>query len=222
MSEPKIDLAYASPVLRHDHEDVHDLNARLRSLILERASGAGGVGKSNVGGWHSDTDFFNWPHPEANELLSRVAQAVKAMMAAMTGMREIRGELDAWGWANVLYDGGYNQPHVHPESMWSGVYYVDAGQPKPDTPNNGLIEFQDPRTAVDQVKIPGAPFTGRIRYQPRAGSLLLFPGWLSHFVNPYRGDTPRISVAFNVRIVNCNVPEGVSGGALRFDLSGTG
>nr|MBP8154217.1 hypothetical protein [Nitrospira sp.] len=30
------------------------------------------------------------------------------------------------------------------------------------------------------------------------GQCLLFPGWLFHAVNTYRGTAPRISVAFNL------------------------
>ena len=36
-----------------------------------------------------------------------------------------------------------------------------------------------------------------ISYTPAAGQCLLFPGWLFHAVNTYRGTAPRISVAFN-------------------------
>lgn len=220
MNDPMITLAFASPVLRQTLDEGAEINARLRAIILERAVGGPSIGKSNVGGWHSETDFFDWPHPEVAQLLQGVARAVKAMMAAMTGVAELSGELDAWGWANVLHDGGYNLPHTHPEAMWSGVYYVDAGTATPGgVPNNGVIEFMDPRNAADHVKIPGMPFTGRMCVEPRAGMLLLFPGWLNHFVNPYRGTSPRIAVAFNLRIVDSNMPAGVSGGAIEFPLS---
>jgi hypothetical protein len=33
---------------------------------------------------------------------------------------------------------------------------------------------------------------------PEAGTCVLFPGWLSHAVALYRGESPRISVAFNL------------------------
>jgi hypothetical protein len=38
------------------------------------------------------------------------------------------------------------------------------------------------------------------RVVPQTGMLLMFPAWLYHYVHPYRGTEPRISVAFNVTI----------------------
>lgn len=51
------------------------------------------------------------------------------------------------------------------------------------------------------LETPGKPFRGTVHFRPEAGMLLLFPSWLTHTVNPYRGIRERISVAFNVRVV---------------------
>jgi hypothetical protein len=37
-----------------------------------------------------------------------------------------------------------------------------------------------------------------ISFTPENGRCVMFPGWLSHSVSIYRGDAPRISVAFNL------------------------
>ena len=218
MPKTRITLTYATPVLHQRLDDTEQVNQRLREVILERAAQSPSEGKSNVGGWHSDTDIFNWPVPEIQQLLGWVGGATKALMAATTGQEKLSGELDAWGWANVLYSGGYNTPHIHADSMWSGAYYVDTGEPEGDDPNNGIIEFMDPRPAIDMVKVPGTPFTGRYRVAPQAGDLVMFPSWLYHFVNPYTGRTPRISIAFNIRIINTNLPASVFGGAIQYTL----
>jgi len=42
------------------------------------------------------------------------------------------------------------------------------------------------------------PSTFTIR--PRTGMLVIFPGWLQHYVHPYRGGRPRVSLSFNVRL----------------------
>jgi hypothetical protein len=35
--------------------------------------------------------------------------------------------------------------------------------------------------------------------KPKEGLLILFPGWLSHSVEPWHGSSERISVAMNIR-----------------------
>jgi hypothetical protein len=36
--------------------------------------------------------------------------------------------------------------------------------------------------------------------RPENGMMLIFPGWLNHYVHPYWGERERISVAFNLMI----------------------
>ena len=43
-------------------------------------------------------------------------------------------------WANINPPGGYNRPHIHPNSHFSGVYYIKA------TKDSGDIVFNDPRS----------------------------------------------------------------------------
>jgi hypothetical protein len=33
--------------------------------------------------------------------------------------------------------------------------------------------------------------------------LMMFPAWLNHYVNPYHGDSERISIAFNLTVEIC-------------------
>ncbi len=218
MSQTEITLVYPTPILQRQCDDAPAVNAALRDAILERAEPAKGAAKSNVGGWHSDTDLFDWPVPEVRVLLGWAAKATKSMMAATTRVDGVTGDLDAWGWANVLYAGGYNLPHVHGDAMWSGVYYVDIGEEDPADPLAGTLELLDPRGGIEALKIPGQPFSGGYRVRPRDGLLVLFPSWLQHFVRPYRGARPRISCAFNLRIVDTNLPTGVLGGAISYPL----
>jgi hypothetical protein len=49
------------------------------------------------------------------------------------------------------------------------------------------------------VPTPGDPFGQKALVRPRAGAMVVFPGWMYHFANPYLGQGERISIAFNVR-----------------------
>jgi uncharacterized protein (TIGR02466 family) len=111
----------------------------------------------------------------------------------------------AEAWANVVRAGNYAKPHVHPNSNVSGVYYVDVGDAANDDQHSGVIEFIDPRQRPGMFETEGTvPFDG-YRIAPTTGALLLFPSWLYHYVHPYRGTRPRVSVAFNVTIQKLKV-----------------
>ena len=60
--------------------------------------------------------------------------------------------------------------------------------------NSSDISFVD-------LRLPSSPIlgidveTGEFQVQPKNGQMLIFPGWLSHYVRPYRGGRPHISIA---------------------------
>jgi uncharacterized protein (TIGR02466 family) len=122
------------------------------------------------------------------------------MVEASAGPGAVRGSVSLSGWATVCRDGAYHAPHSHPDSAWSGVYYVAAGRKDPDRPLNGVLEFLDPRAGVDAVTAPGDPYGEPFRVHPEDGLLVIFPSWLYHWVHPYVGNEPRIAVSFNASV----------------------
>jgi len=100
-------------------------------------------------------------------------------------------------WANVNPPGGMNRAHVHPNCLWSGVYYIKA--PK----NSGHLKIDDPRASAamvrpNQKKGPVPPRLFReTHYEPVAGRCIMFPSWLMHCVDPNQSNDIRISVSFN-------------------------
>ena len=102
------------------------------------------------------------------------------------------------GWATICRAGAYHAPHSHPDSAWSGVYYVDAGTNETGRSLAGVLEFLDPRAGVEAVTAPGDPYGEPVRVRPQAGLIVIFPSWLYHWVHPYTGRAPRIAVSFNV------------------------
>jgi uncharacterized protein (TIGR02466 family) len=197
-----ITLAYATPVLSRLMDGCKGLNRRLRQIILQREREQASTNKSNVGGWHSELDMLTWPNPEVAELLAWVAVAVKSASDFAVGPEHESGDADIVAWANVLRNGDYHQPHYHPNSDWSGVYYVVAGDEDPGGGPGGRIDMLDPRAGVGVLPSPGNAFLGTMQFVPRAGLVLVFPSYLVHHVHPYAGAGERISVAFNVRMLN--------------------
>ena len=110
---------------------------QLAENIIQWSKEDPGVAKTNRNAWHSTTDMQNRPEykPLINELFKMVNQVFEEEFLT-------RGAALGNMWANINPPGGYNQPHVHPNAVFSGVYYVKA------PPNSGRLVCQDPRPGI--------------------------------------------------------------------------
>ena len=175
-----------------------ELNAQLRQLILEMEGVTEGVTRSNQGGWQSAADFFGLGRPPIAELQRHIVHAVKIATLRVTAQAIFNFDVELYGWAAVNRNGHYNSTHVHPMATWSGVYYVDAGGEESDA-HGGLLELVHPVLASVMTFFPNVLPSGRI-VKPKTGMLILFPSYLQHNVRVYRGERPRICVAFNAHL----------------------
>ena len=180
--------------------DAGAMNRGLRSLILAEEAKHSSLGRSNIGGWHSRPDFLKRPESVVAALTTWVTWSVSQVVSATAGPGVFKGSLSASAWATICRAGAYHAPHSHPDSAWSGVYYVDAGSVNPAHPLSGVLEFLDPRAGVEAVTAPGDPYGEPVRVRPEEGLLVVFPSWLFHWVHPYTGQTPRIAVSFNASL----------------------
>ncbi len=179
------DWFFPTPVYRTDLAQAEDLNARLVADIRAwRERDPGGTFRSNVpqlGGWHSAIDMHL--RPEFTALALEVFELIH-------GVFTDQGYDDAWEpacdsmWANVNPPGAFNRHHTHPHALWSGVYYVR-------TPDDcGLLCLTDPRPQAHVItpyfdpKRRSAHTWAEAYYQPVAGRLIAFPGWLVHSTHP--------------------------------------
>tara|TARA_R100001163_G_C5019104_1_gene162430 strand:+ start:325 stop:927 length:603 start_codon:yes stop_codon:yes gene_type:complete len=151
---------------------------------------------SNVGGWQSnsffkDTDSFFGPllHSIEEHCLNYIHEIVSIQNCFLHN-----------AWININSKGDSNFPHDHPGSIVSGVYYVRLPE------NSGRLVFQNPSGKLISTywNMKGGPNEWN-----RANSevwsldssedtLLIFPSWLDHFVQPSESDEDRISISFNV------------------------
>jgi uncharacterized protein (TIGR02466 family) len=202
-------VASAFPTLigRFSVPEAKDVNSELRSMVLAKARSAPNVQHANVGGWHSGHDLLDWPGEPIVKLRGWIIEAVNHMIGVtMEQMkagglhRPFNGTLGLYAWANVSRKGNYHSLHNHPGSCWSGVYYVDTGgTASPEYPNSGVIDLHDPRPFTEMTYVPGEPYGQKFPIRPEAGTILIFPGFLYHFVHPHFGEGERISIAFNAR-----------------------
>lgn len=98
-------------------------------------------------------------------------------------------------WLNVAAPGGAVRMHNHPNNFLSGVYYVQVQQ------GADTINFHDPRPQTAIIRPPVAELTAyntdQVVLKVEEGTLLVFPAWLMHSVDPNRSDRLRISASFN-------------------------
>jgi uncharacterized protein (TIGR02466 family) len=101
-------------------------------------------------------------------------------------------------WINVAKPGAYQEYHVHPNSHFSLVYYVEA--PK----NCGNLVFTS--NSQDMFPLPTQTLT-QLSFKtyfitPQAANLHIFRSNLKHMVELNQSDSPRVSISMNLKIVD--------------------
>ena len=101
------------------------------------------------------------------------------------------------GWINLASPGAYQEYHVHGNSHFSVVYYIDVPE------NSGDIVFLNPEaTVADMYPLPKeetVTYAGikTFKFTPAANDLLIFRSNLMHMVNQNKSDRDRISISIN-------------------------
>lgn len=196
MRNGQVENIFPTPIFYHVLKDCQGLNEQLSALILERERKTPSATKSNIGGWQSQPDFFSWTDPAVATLLRFVQSALDIATIKATAPQCLRAQFDIFGWAAVNRKGHYNTAHLHPESTWSGVYYVDPGQADDTAPPSGQLEFVHPVPAAGMTFFPNTLTSARL-VEPQSGMIILFPSYLLHGARIYQGERPRICVPFN-------------------------
>ena len=175
-----------------DFPDSEKLNQYLEPRIIQWSQQDKGVFKTNAGGWHSSTDMnqkeeYNPLTRELFNMQEEIYQKEKLSRKPVCGNM----------WANINYPGCYNRPHLHPNSLFSGVYWVKTPA------KSGNLMVYDPRPGVQTTmpsrkegKLPSELWR-EVHYEPKAGRCIMFPAWLWHEVKPNQSNDTRISVSFN-------------------------
>ena len=174
-------MAWGTPVFQADFGGADQYNPQLRAMILaaeETDPDAALFGGINA--VKSSQNLLTWDHPAIGWVQDRITDAVTALTRAELGeaAREAGScAIQAEAWAVVYRSGGSLRPHTHHDSAWSGVYYVEAGDPGSGS-DAGYLQLLDPRPAA----IARQASAGVHRIRPVPGRMVAFPGWLPHSV----------------------------------------
>lgn len=191
-------LVFSTPIIVDEYPDAAAVNPELERLILERREKDPGITRSNSGGWHSDLELLRW----AGDKVTGVVRHIVALADAATQDTQARaGQRRGWtleAWANVNPPGASNAPHTHGACYWSAVYYVRV-----DPGEGGELVLYDPRMPSLDMHAPALRFRNSggeqvISLKPVAGTIIIFPSWLSHSVRSWAGEGVRISIALNL------------------------
>jgi uncharacterized protein (TIGR02466 family) len=194
---------FTTPVVVFRPDGTDELNRGLTERLVAEAKDTPGIRRSNVGGWHSIPDLTQRRDPYFQGLFQlivhHVGQVIDELAQATHQPRSQPYRYAVEAWAMVMNAGDYTIVHDHAATHWSTVYYLDAGDADADAhPDSGTLSFIDPRGAM--AGLPGLDlFPGQFSVKPRTGILVVFPGWLRHYVHPYRGTRPRVCVSSNLR-----------------------
>jgi uncharacterized protein (TIGR02466 family) len=166
------------------------VNTNIKKVLREIRPSADNIVQTQ--GWQSKQELHTLS--EFNELVSYIDDGVNAILKYLRigyGAFEITA-----CWANINPPGASHRNHAHPNNYLSGAYYVQT-RTGADT-----INFQDPRIQTGIIRPPVteliAANTDQVVVKVRNGTLLIFPAYLQHSVDPNNSPEERISISFNI------------------------
>jgi hypothetical protein len=179
-----------------------ELDRELTRRLVAESESSPGIARSNVGGWHSIPDLSQRPEPCYQTIMQRVVAGTRALLVKIARSQDLDADLryryGIQAWAMVMRDGDYTVVHDHAHAHFSVAYYADAGDADPSTPS-GQLTFVDPRRTG--ATVPGLDlYPAQFAITPETGMLVVFPGFLQHFVHAYRGTRPRVTISANVQL----------------------
>lgn len=158
--------------------------------------------RSNYGGSQYG---LNQTNPQLIKLNVLILETMKTVLDLYKVSDEYKPTVDEM-WLNINPLGGFNRPHIHPQpSFFSGCFYVKV--PK----DSGNIVFMNTTNALDyhicdMYKEYNRYNSARYTYVPKSGSLILFPSWITHFVEPNLSNEERVSIPFNIKLDKTEKP----------------
>ncbi len=148
--------------------------------------------RSNQGNTTSvDNNVLN--KPELNSLTEFLDGALQEYFNTVYSPKTDAELRITQSWVNYTKPGQFHHKHAHPNSLVSGVFYIQAAKE-----TDKLYFFKD---GFQQIKIMPKDFnlynSDSWWLEAATGTLYLFPSSLQHMVEQVTGDDTRISLSFN-------------------------
>lgn len=184
---------YSVPLWQSDYPEFEEYKEPFLTTIRTYKDQNPSTHKSNVFGYHSPETLHSVP--ELRPLFEYICQMGFKAVADLDFIDCDIAITSAWLNINDTRQ-CMNSEHVHGD-VFSGVFYLKAPE------GSGKLVLQNP--AINRMwkgcslTSHKNQFTGEsIRIEPAEGSILLFPSYLPHSVEPNNHDDERISISFNL------------------------
>jgi uncharacterized protein (TIGR02466 family) len=107
------------------------------------------------------------------------------------------------GWYHITKKGGFHGPHMHSNTSWGWIYYLEDLDNERD---GGRNKFYNPLSQHVTYVDVGLVFMANLDWSffevtPSAGKLIVYPGWLLHDAQPYWGKKDRVILSGNTQIL---------------------
>ena len=172
---------------------------KIEEHILDtKANNSISASRSNSGGWQSP--FFQFYDSPTIQKLFDDKISLSAFGLIGYHIKHSTNLNSVEYWYNVNTPNSYNMPHTHPNCLMSGVFYIKVPE------NSGNIVFTRPE--IESLELSHFnngtnitnPYTNTsYSIKPQKGKLILFPSYLSHYVEQNKSNEDRISISFNFR-----------------------
>lgn len=160
------------------------------------------VKKSNVGGWQSPMNLVQFVNDKKNSELYLLLDTIQTVLNQFTEDNKIKKLLLDTAWININSTGDYNSEHIHPQSLFSGVFYIQV----PEDSDSKFVFRRDSLTTSFSYPCLFTKETSKDFFTalcdsyeiiPTNNKMLLFPSHMTHTVYPNKSAEDRISLSFN-------------------------
>lgn len=192
--------AYEIPV-PEGYNSAAEFNQRLQAVLEPLHIGLRHPAEQTLrGGSQTSGNLFDRRDPEIVALMGSLATCVEDYIGGFPRndehplfMRRSDSFEFSASWSVRLANCGYHTMHTHPLGWISSAYYVQVPHEVAEgDEHGGGIKFGEPDIDI------GAAGEARLKIQPSAGRLVLFPSYMWHGTVPFESDEPRMTTPFDV------------------------
>ncbi|MFQ5995620.1 MAG: TIGR02466 family protein [Acidiferrobacterales bacterium] len=191
-------MVFAVPIWVVDYEEFDDVNRAILEGVTKVDWGAEhrrrGLQALATGRYGEDVFITLDLVPSAALILEAFAESCKEIGRELQWDLETNEVRVVELWAHVTLPGKVTMKHDHAPSHLSCAYYVRTPQ------GCGNLCLEDDRK--QRSSEPVSPKLAKeMTVQAKEGRMVIFPGWMTHYVTENRSDETRVSLSFNADLL---------------------